>query len=635
MYLSELRLTNFRKYGSSTDEQGNVLPGLSLKLNSGLNLLVGENDSGKTAIIDAIKLVLQTHSYELTRLDHEDFHKWIENGVQKQSNELLIELLFADFSDSEAGAFVDWIGFDANDKASLKVFLRAKREDSDVEAEVKAGAPNDIEGSQLTIAAKRKLRSTYLRPLRDAQNDLTFRKGSRLSQILSGHEKLQANDGETHKLVTYMEEANSNIKKYFEDDDGKIIKDTINVDYLEPFSDKNRSLVSEFNVSPSHLRGILERLQLQLFQKHQPELTTELGLGSHNLLYIAAEFLHLSKPNTIGLRLGLIEEIEAHLHPQAQMRVIEFLENESRMKNIQLLVSTHSTILASKVSLPNLLLCKDTSIFPLSADSTLLEHEDYMFLERFLDSTKANLFFASGVIIVEGDAENLFLPAIAEVIGRPLHDYGISIVNVGSRALLRYAKIMMRREGPAFPIRVACITDLDQPSEVSDENNVVAPSLDILNEHRSSIQDHLGNGENVKAFVSPQWTLEYDLAKGVLGEHIHISIQLAKKIKLKTARHDFSALSQSDEQTIIDDAKREYASWKQALSPDDLAFKIYKPLYKSQASKAVAAQYLAKFIKEAHVKAQLLQGLNQIDEPAKYILDAIRYVTNTEAPVAV
>jgi putative ATP-dependent endonuclease of OLD family len=39
---------------------------------------------------------------------------------------------------------------------------------------------------------------------------------------------------------------------------------------------------------------------------------------------------------------------------------------------------------------------------------------DYDFLYRFLDATKANLFFARGVLLVEGDAENLLIPTIAK-----------------------------------------------------------------------------------------------------------------------------------------------------------------------------------------------------------------------------
>ena len=59
MILKELKLWNFRKFKANGAE-----PGLVVEFHKGLNALVGENDAGKSAIIDAIKLVLQTQSGE-------------------------------------------------------------------------------------------------------------------------------------------------------------------------------------------------------------------------------------------------------------------------------------------------------------------------------------------------------------------------------------------------------------------------------------------------------------------------------------------------------------------------------------------------------------------------------------------
>ncbi len=86
---------------------------------------------------------------------------------------------------------------------------------------------------------------------------------------------------------------------------------------------------------------------------------------------------------------------------------------------------------------------------------------DYLFLQRFLDSTKANLFFAKGIIMVEGDAENILIPVIADILGYPLERYGLSIVNVGSTAFLRYSRIMVRKDGANIGIPVSVITDCD------------------------------------------------------------------------------------------------------------------------------------------------------------------------------
>ena len=158
---------------------------------------------------------------------------------------------------------------------------------------------------------------------------------------------------------------------------------------------------------------------------------------------MAAELLLLNETE-VGPKIALIEEIEAHIHPQAQLRVIKHFEKDVEDTNIQYIFTSHSPILAASVSLENIIFIYDSKAFPMKKGHTRLSNEDYDFLERFLDATKANLFFARGVIFVEGDAENLLLPAIAEVINRPLYKYGVSIINVGSLAFKRYSSIFIR-----------------------------------------------------------------------------------------------------------------------------------------------------------------------------------------------
>ena len=62
MYLRKLKINNFRKFQN-----------LKVEFTKGLNLLVGENDAGKTAIVDAIKYVLNTQSLDYIRPSYEDF----------------------------------------------------------------------------------------------------------------------------------------------------------------------------------------------------------------------------------------------------------------------------------------------------------------------------------------------------------------------------------------------------------------------------------------------------------------------------------------------------------------------------------------------------------------------------------
>ena len=124
-------------------------------------------------------------------------------------------------------------------------------------------------------------------------------------------------------------------------------------------------------------------------------------------------------------------------------------------------MTTHSPLLASVVELNNLLLIQNRKAFSMREGETMLDSSDYKFLERYLDATKANLFFAKGVIIVEGPGEALLLPTLAQLLNRNLTDYGISIVDVKSTGLRRYARIFQRKEGDEINIPVSCITDRD------------------------------------------------------------------------------------------------------------------------------------------------------------------------------
>ena len=95
MYLAKIKIHNYR-----------LIRETELCLNKGLNIFLGENDLGKTALIDAIRLVLGMCDYDRAVLTKDDF--FVDaNGRTKN---LKIQMEFEDLSDEEARIFLEWIG---------------------------------------------------------------------------------------------------------------------------------------------------------------------------------------------------------------------------------------------------------------------------------------------------------------------------------------------------------------------------------------------------------------------------------------------------------------------------------------------------------------------------------------------
>lgn len=319
MHISNIKLWNFRKFGAVGDIDLQH-PNLNLSFTRGVNVLIGENDSGKTAILEAVKMVLKTHAYERLQWEKEDFF----DGT----SELRIELLIDGLTNSEASHFTEWLGWteDNPKRPILRLICTARMvEGKPVPQEVRAGM--DEAGSAMDIQAREYLKVTFLKPLRDAENELTAKRFSRLSQILEGHELFKEGAEGKEMFEKFVATANEQIKEWFEDDTAvpgqtsnkQQIKGVID-GFLGGFIHKNAE--SAFSISGSHIKEILEKLSLNLNGMTGP------GLGTMNRLYMAAELLHLQKPGWNGIKLCLVEEEEAHLHPQAQMKVLETIQKQ-------------------------------------------------------------------------------------------------------------------------------------------------------------------------------------------------------------------------------------------------------------------------------------------------------------------
>lgn len=634
MFLSNIYIENFRIFGSEKDGKH-----LELVLQPGVNVLVGENDSGKSAVIDAIRLVLWTTSQDYFRFTDDDFHV----HKSKRAKNLTIRFTFQGLSKSESSRFLEWLSMDG-DQPCLYATLKALRLDTDstfyrggrnISITVHAG--KNGEGKAIEGKVREYLKITYLRALRDAEVELTAGKGSRLSQILQSHPQFKAqrqNDfdptdpfAEPKTLVGLMEQAHYGIEN------NDVIIDTkqnLNTEYLSQFSIGDEKLTGEIGIARhAELRYILEKLDLWLRPRDEVELRTPRGLGYNNLLFMATELLLLAGEQQSALPLLLIEEPEAHIHPQMQLRLMDFLEEKSApgKSRVQVLVTTHSPNLASKADLHSVILMCNGQAYPLGYH-TKLDTSDYSFLRRFLDVTKANLFFAKGVVIVEGDAENILLPTLAKLLNLSFSKNGVSIVSVGSRGLFRYARIFERTDNRVIPIRVACIADQDEPppeahyvskkQDVDDDSGTVDAN-EMDEEIQIQTEPQVAHA-TVKTFTSPIWTFEYDLAFCGLALEMHIAILMAKRAKSSSKPMD-----EKRKEKAIKDAKAQYEKWvREHHTPAQIAAEIYKPLYKKYASKAETAQFLAEYLEKYLLTPEELE-----QKLPEYLVQAIKHVTTT------
>lgn len=625
MFISEIYASGFRCFSA--------MQPLNLRLSPGLNILVGPNDAGKSAIIDAARYVLWTRGDDYIRPDEHDFH--VANDGTRGSD-FVVRCTFDDLSADEEARFLEWC---TNEKGKLRlhVCMRGARRISPgggsvISSQHRAGAEG--EGLPLDGDLREYLKATYLKPLRDAEREMRAGRRSRLSRILGamptmGAQSMPAAQGAAATLHDTLTAADVAVR-------GNPavggVASSVNSDFLDKLSFVDDRLVATLDLGAGgSFDQILERFELYLNAKVGAE-RVQRGLGYNNLLFMAAELLLLqSHPDQVPFL--LIEEPEAHLHPQHQTLFMEVLAARAAKpdaakgethQQVQVLLTTHSPQLAAGAELETMTLIVDHRAFPLGAAHTRLEADDYEFLRRFLDATKANLLFARALVVVEGDGEHLLLPAIAEKLGRPLSSHGVSVVNVGHRGLFRYSRILQRKEGAAIPVPVALIPDRDIPPQEAKglvgerkTENELKPE-EMVARLKTLKRDI---GDPVDAFIADSWTLEFDLAlQPELAQSVHQAVQLAKT---SSRRPEFLA-------KIVTRANEAYAQWVEGgLTATEIAVKIYQPVHDKEASKAEVAEQLAAILrKRIDTPEQMRERL------PPYLVRAIDYVTGGYAPGA-
>lgn len=642
MYLSNLKTEGFRCFGKE----------FNVQLAGGLNVIVGENGAGKTAIISAIRQLFhdsESGRYSITSDDF--FSPFVAGG--KNASSLSISAEFDGLDAADKVAFLPWVG------ASNTALLNLQAENKEVRGRFKKVIWGGISrSSQFDPELLDLVQCIYLPPLRNAEANLSNGRQSRLSKLLKALNRKQLKeckrDTKLHPLESKLKEFNESLA-----DDGKLgIKEAsklINENLTKAvghyFGQK-----TNIQFAKSDFTKIAESLTLLFFPDlsvKDQELFRELSqnsLGYNNLLYIASILAELTLDDEDEdqplFKLLLIEEPEAHLHPQLQIRLLNHLKSVAEEnKNVQVIVTTHSTVLASSVDLESIIhLSKSPAPVATPLRTCGLPKTSGQFINRWLDVTKSNLLFARGVILVEGIAEQMIIPALAEIVlkeqevGRQnLEDLGISAINLNGIYFNHFMQLYCNINGENdeersswnnIPIRCAGITDLDPPKKQTrqipdpkDTNKTKEIEEDFMpyeghmkdgTNHAIKLVDSINKSTNARLYVSNYKTLEYDLA--MEGNNAALMSEIIASLWPKPKNGTSKIVEHFTQLASIDWTKK---------SPEDvavMAHNILKRIDDDKIGKGIFAQVLT----------EKIQREGRPFAAPKYIRDAILWASSID-----
>ncbi len=469
MFLKKLIIKRFR-----------CIKKLTLDFHKGVNILIGENNSGKTAIIDALRICFSYgNQYRDAFVTPNDFFIDTTNPTCALKD-IEFDLFFEIINDEKAGIFYDMLSVGEDEKKELqlhfKYSINEKGGSKRVRYKVWGG---DNEGQSVAPEALELIYAVYLGPLRDAVQSLRPVKGNILGDLYSN---IEQDSDKQHYLAGMVHNLLQN------DTDWRSLinsgKDAVN-EHIKKTSILGKQYSVDIEFLPFEFRRILDTLRIQIpIYEELPENTTverkyfnlsEYGMGYNNLIYMAVVLGDLTRRKDIEADTYislLLEEPEAHLHPQLQNILFAYL-NEINDKGIQIFITSHSPTITAKANLDSLIVLQnlDKSIYSLPLINSNLDKDNRNYLQKFLDVTKSQLFFSNGVILVEGISEALLLPVFSRIIGKEydLEKNGIEIVNINGVAFEHFGKLF-NPENPEQGLRCRCaiLTDDDRDREAEE-----------------------------------------------------------------------------------------------------------------------------------------------------------------------
>lgn len=356
------------------------------------------------------------------------------------------------------------------------------------------------------------------------------------------------------------------------------------------------------------------------------------GLGYQNLISIVFDLISfrdgwmrtgkaITKEKAIEpLHLVLVEEPEAHLHVQVQQvfirKAYKVLRNheklgESKEYSTQLVISTHSSHIAKEEEFTNLRYfkrlredfeCKVATSKVVNLSDTFGDNEDTKrFVTRYLRTTHCDLFFADGVIMVEGSSEQMLLPCFIREKYPVLNQRYITILNINGKHSHRLEPLLKKL---AIPVLV--ITDIDS-AESSGYHKKVAPARNHgFISGNNAITKWLVKEKLYDKLIELPEDQKIVEMQSICPYKIRVAYQIP--IKISYQGKEIEALPRTFEDSLI------YSNWDTFTKMDDSdSGQLIKVLKEGLVNKEPFDV----------IKDRIFEKLNQSDTKAEFALDLI------------